>query len=365
MDRQKVEQLSLFMVDIYNQIETDILLNMVDYLKNGVDQNDILAWQGLKMMDIGGFNQANIKIMAKYAKTTESEIKRLLKIAGFEAALQYDGELSELLPEMAIKLGNIYQSNAIIRALNGLEAQAKQTFNLINTTMLDKSREIYLKTLNETVAKVITGTMTKNQALSHVARKWANDGIPAMVDKLGREWSSEAYVNMTMRATIGNTANNMQMARMDDYEVDLVEVSKHEASRPSHVQFQGKIYSRSGQSKRYPHINETGYGTITGIGGINCSHRLYPYVQGKSIKRPVIVDETENKRKYEESQKQRSLERAIRKAKKELMVAEQIGEPTEIQSAKLKVRNKQERMREFISETERTRRYNRERIVTP
>jgi hypothetical protein len=239
------------------------------------------------------------------------------------------------------------------------------TFDLVNTTILNKSKEIYLKSLNEAMAKVVTGTMTKQQALSEIAGKWATKGIPAMTDSLGREWSTEAYVNMVMRSTLGNTANSMQMAGMDEYDVDLVEVTTHQASRPSHVKFQGNLYSRSGKSKRYPHLDETGYGTLTGIGGINCSHRLMPFVQGKSIRRKQVIDEKENNKAYKESQIQRKLEVDVRKAKKKLIMAEEIGNEDFIREVKLEIKAAQGNVRDYVAETGRTRRYNRERIVTP
>jgi hypothetical protein len=55
----------------------------------------------------------------------------------------------------------------------------------------------------------------------------------------------------------------------------------------------------------------------------------------------------------------------VRKAKKKLMAAEKVGEQDGIKNAKLEVRERQNRVKMYAEETGRTRRYNRERIVTP
>lgn len=70
---------------------------------------------------------------------------------------------------------------------------------------------------------------------------------------------------------------------------DLVEVTAHSGARPEHAEWQGKVYSRSGKSSKYPSLVEaTGYGTGPGLGGWNCRHSMFPYYEGMSR---VYIDE--------------------------------------------------------------------------
>lgn len=64
----------------------------------------------------------------------------------------------------------------------------------------------------------------------------------------------------------------------------------------------------------------------------------------------------------EERQKQRYLERQIRKAKQHLKVAETIGDEDSILKYKQLVRRRQANMRKFINDTGRTRQYAREKV---
>ena len=58
-------------------------------------------------------------------------------------------------------------------------------------------------------------------------------------------------------------------------------MTAHEGARPAHAEWQGKVYSRSGKSKKYPSlVDKTGYGTGPGLGGWNCRHSMFPYYDG-------------------------------------------------------------------------------------
>ena len=60
-----------------------------------------------------------------------------------------------------------------------------------------------------------------------------------------------------------------------------MEVSAHAGARPEHAAWQGKVYSRSGTSEKYPDFrSSTGYGTGAGLCGWNCRHTFGPYIEG-------------------------------------------------------------------------------------
>jgi tRNA uridine 5-carbamoylmethylation protein Kti12 len=94
---------------------------------------------------------------------------------------------------------------------------------------------------------------------------------------------------------------------------------------------------------------------------INCGHYPIPVIPGVSIPHgaDAIQPEEENDRLYAESQEQRELERKIRAAKRTVTMA---GD-TATKEDKEAVKEAQAEMREFITRTGRTRRYDREQIV--
>ena len=164
----------------------------------------------------------------------------------------------------------------------------------------------------------------------------AEKGIPAFVDKSGREWSPEAYVNMDIRATVKNTALDAQFEVMDKFGQDVFEVSSHPGSRPKCRPWQGKLISRSGRTTEITDINgkkykviplsQTSFGEPDGLFGINCGHRPRGVSDGLFRKSSVEYDDEEDKELYNKVCKQRELERKVRKSKTEADMLEAAGD---------------------------------------
>lgn len=369
---EKSQQLSLFVVDIYNAIEEELLLNMARLLKRDMDLlltaengDQYQHWRMVQLNKLGTLDKQQLETLAKHSGKTVKEVRTMLKAAGSAAIADHEDIYNQ-----AVKLGllevapPITTNAALIGILNAYVNQALSTLNLVNTTMLSFTQQIYRDALNQVVGKLITGTITQQQAVRQVVTKWSDKGIPAFIDKSGRKWSTEAYVNMVCRSTSNNVANEMQDERMKDYGVDLVETSSHMGARPKCAPYQGRIFSMSGKSKKYPAWSSTSYGDPAGILGVNCRHIKYPYIEGMSTKRNEPQDYAENDRVYKESQRQRYLERDIKKAKREVMLLEELGDKEGVKLAKQKVAQRQANMRDFIKATGRTRRPEREKIYT-
>lgn len=367
---EKLQQLSIFIVDIYNAIEEELLLNIARILKQ--DRELLLTaenneqyqhWRIVQLNKLGMLNQQQMKAISRHSGKTAEEVKKMLESAGFTAVEQHESLYQEAVQAGLLSTAPaMHTSEALIGILNAYEQQALDTLNLVNTTMLNQSQQVYLNILNKTVGKVLGGVITAQQALRQTVSEWAQRGIPALIDKAGRRWSTEAYVNLVTRSTSQNVANEMQMKRGDEYGVDLIEVSSHLGARPLCKKWQGAIYSKSGKSKKYRPFSDTSYGEASGLGGCNCRHQFYPFIEGVSTKRYKPYDDTENDRVYKESQQQRHLERQIRKAKKEVKVMAAMGDEQGVKEAKNKVSQHQSAMRDFITETKRKRQYNREQI---
>jgi hypothetical protein len=77
-------------------------------------------------------------------------------------------------------------------------------------------------------------------------------------------------------------------------------------------------------------VTSTGYGTVTGLCGANCRHHFSPYFEGQ--RNPFEqFDSEENRKQYELEQRQRTLERRIRKTKREVQGLDAAGDETEYQ----------------------------------
>lgn len=193
-----------------------------------------------------------------------------------------------------------------------------------------------LNILNSNTASVVSGAESRTKAVRTTIHEMAQKGIPAFVDKSGREWSPEAYVNMDIRATVKNTALEAQFSTMDSLGQDVFEVSSHPGSRPKCRPWQGKLISRSGRTTEITDINgrkhkviplsQTSFGEPDGLFGINCGHRPRGVSDGLFRKSEVEYDDEEDKALYHKVCKQRELERKVRKSKTEADMLEAAGD---------------------------------------
>ncbi|MED5101076.1 phage minor capsid protein [Niallia sp. FSL W8-0177] len=367
MNPEKQQELSNSVTEIYLAIEEEILINFARQLKKRkrlLKQDSIEKWAEYQLSQLEALSQQNIITIAKYSGLAIDEITKLLQEIGYAAVNQVDKDLQEAVRQGAIIKPPTEPRSTIQPILLSYQQQAIDKFNMVNTTMLEQSKQQYKDVLNKTVGKVLTGTITPQKALRETVSEWAEDGVPALIDKANKEWTPEAYINTVVRSISNRVSNTIQDNRMDEYGVDLIEVSAHMGARPLCAPYQGKIYSRSGKSKKYPPFSETSYGKhIAALFGINCGHVKYPFIEGVSVKREIEINKEENDEAYKLSQQQRYLERQIRHAKKQLNVLSAMGDDVGVQMAKQKVRERQANMRRFIDETGRTRRRNREQLA--
>jgi len=259
-----------------------------------------------------------------------------------------------------------------------LESYVRQTFleldNFVNQTLITTNygegtvARMYRKIVEETTAQVLAGNKTINQAVAETVIKWSDKGIDTgFVDKGGRRWQLEQYADTVLRSTVNNTYNDLRTSRMKEHEIDLVLVNSYADPRPSCSRIQGNVCSMSNPSSdpKYPSIYEFGYGTPSGIRGVNCRHILYPFVDGMNTNNQIQYDESKMREQYKLSQQQRYYERQVRKAKRSLALAEEIGDEKTIDKYKKLVRNRQAKVREFVADNNLARRYDKERVVVP
>lgn len=175
-------------------------------------------------------------------------------------------------------------------------------------------------------------------AVAELARR----GLETVDYRSGARTSVDAAVRRHVDSQLNQAANDMAMRQCEEWGVGLVMVDAHWGARPSHARWQGKAYSLHGEVKvdgvTYPDLYEaTGYQGRNGwplgaqLAGVNCRHRMYPYVPGVS---QIPSDDFEamarkygmtSEEYYEATQRQRALERALRAAKREAAFLEDEG----------------------------------------
>ena len=194
--------------------------------------------------------------------------------------------------------------------------------------------------MNLALFKVASGTFSYDQAVNDCVHRLAQSGLRSIDYASGRSYQLDTAARMFVRTGLSQLSGKITEENLKLTGQDLVITSQHMGSRPEHVPWQNKVFSYSGKNKEYPDFfQETGYGTATGLKGVNCTHDFYPYWEGASIipedikePAPVKINGKEYDY-YQVSQQQRKMERNIRATKREIEAQKAIGgDTTELQN---------------------------------
>lgn len=269
-------------------------------------------WRLESLLELGDLRDDLIKEIAEYTNYEEKEIRAAFRDAGIKA-LSHDDKIYQ---RAGLSPTPLAQSPYMLRLMQrNYEATMGEWMNFTRTTA-DATEQTFIDTMDQIYSRVTSGGTGYIEAYVDGIDSLAKQGLYVHYPS-GHKDTIETATLRCVRTGVSQASAQIQIARLDEMNCDLVLVSSHMGARPSHQVWQGKIYSRSGTSKEYPDfVSSTGYGTGEGLCGWNCGHSFEPYYEGQG--NPYErYDDKENRELYEKTQEQRAMERAIRKSKRE------------------------------------------------
>lgn len=317
------------LIGIYNDIEIELIVSVAKRILNYKTVEGTLDWHLRKLSELNLLNKDLLTIISKYTNKSESAIKRMLKQAQMSNFNKkyIDEAFKEGVSKVDYK--SLSKSPNFEKLLNSSVYELKESLSLINTKAIQSAKEQYTHILNKAYVESNAGVYSVDEAIAKGIKEMAKNGIKGATYESGRKIGIEPAVRRDTLSTIIHNVNEGAIQGAQEMGTNYVEVSQHLGARVSnkskianHAGWQGKVYQIEGSSEEYGNlVEETGYGDIEGLGGVNCRHRVFPYFPGISVKKHDRVDEEENKEVYEASQRLRALERGFRANKKEWYVA--------------------------------------------
>jgi len=368
--------LSQGLSDLFTGLETDLIANIVEWVKHGDLNASTPQWKMKLLAQLSLLDRENLKTIADYASLTPDMVTTTLETAALKSIQELETGFKELAEENIINGCDIPIEETMARSLVTYNRQAVNSLNMVNTVMRYKAKTAAQKLINQTAeladkqsflnmlskatGKVVTGAESRQAAMRQCIKEMTDRGIPAFVDAAGREWSPEAYINMDIRTTANNVAHQAQFDRMDDYEIDLIEVSSHAGARPKCAADQGKIFNRKnkdgyttdlhGRKIKYYSWKKSSYGEPDGLLGINCGHHIYPFIPRVSYQTYFPYDEYDNQEEYKKTQRQRELERRVRRSKRECMSLDILGDTEGFNKASQTLKQRQQALKKFCAD---------------
>ena len=325
----------------------------------------LLIWMGLRLRNLASLES----IEEEYPKWKNKACREFFEYSGTE--FQKVKKSSQSKVKTAIKSGIAMTVSNIFSRLKDTDSQTskKDMMNRsnknLNKGIKDTQGEIknlcnisrkctnkqFIKACDEAYSRIVTGN-NADKAIELSIRKLSQKGIE-VVGYTDHTISMDAAVKRAVTSGVNQTSLKFKMDNCKELGINIVKTSSHGGARPSHQEWQGKLFYLHTPVKGLQNFKKaTGYGRVDGLGGANCRHSFYEvtdYEYKNNLVDTEEFDKNRNDDQYELEQKQRYYERQIRSWKKRKNILDECGVDSTKEAKK--IREWQDKRSQFIKES--------------
>lgn len=299
----------------------------------------------------GGLATRLLRRVSELSPGTESMVRRAV-VAALSASQRDDMRAAGL----AVAALSEREQRQLGNAAEAVVSQVARLARRDNLAMVEDARRSYVGVVSRLVPQVASGTMSRERAVSEACRMLADRGVCVVDYASGRRERPDVAMRRHMTTQVGQVAAQRTMESCERLGVQLVEVSSHTGARPSHREWQGRVFSLHGDvtigGVTYRDLRKaTGYGGVDGLCGVNCRHSFAPYVPGRPRRWSETPDRDEGldpDETYRLTQRQRALEREVRAAKREAAADRAAG--VDDTDARLRLGRAQRELRDLVKD---------------
>ena len=348
-------------VELWQGVEDEILKDVARRISKTGTLTPTANWQLWRYQQTEALRSDVVTLLAKYSGKSDAAIRQLLLQAATEAMEREDA----IYYHYGMEPTPFEESAALNNLLDAGARQTAGTWKNLTATTANTVTGQFERTLDAAWAKVSTGAFDYKTAVKQAVGGLA-DGMKFVTYPTGHQDSIEVAARRAILTGVNQTAGKLQVARADEMGVEFFETTAHGGARPSHAEWQGRQFHRSGavdyKGKHYPDFEAaTGYGTGAGLCGWNCRHTFFSifpelgpapaWTQAdlEALNARNIEYNGKKYTRYEINQMQRARERNVRRWKKRYLAETAAGvDPTD---SAVKLRQARQELAGFITAT--------------
>ncbi|MFJ5259096.1 phage minor capsid protein [Streptomyces sp. NPDC088387] len=328
------EDLAAEVAQLYEDAESSLLERIAKALEADIESP---RWAELKLAAVGNLRQAVETVAEALQQDTDGAVRRALVTAynrGRQAAVAELGALD--IGRELVARETLPNAPAVDRLAASMAEDTRPVYARITRAVVDSYRRI----VTRVSGGVLLGTTTRRQAAQRALDQFAQRGVTGFVDSAGRSWDMASYAEMAVRSVTARAAIEGHVDALAEIGVGLVMVSDAPLECPLCEQWEGEVLTLNGppgpQSLRVEHtIQPSGLLAPTrtvvvhvagsliearanGLFHPNCRHSLAAFLPGVTTRPPHHPTPGTT---YEDTQRQRAIERNIRAWKRRQAVA--------------------------------------------
>lgn len=331
---QELERMPIELEKLFSQLEIDIMMDIIRRMK--LNNNEITRaadWQLYRLNQLGQSKRSIKKYLEKSLELSEKEINDIYKNA-IKSGYAEDEELYKVTGKPFIKFEDNKELQQLISAIK--EQTNEQLYNITQSTGFIKNvngqnvftplTEYYQQTLDNAVNGILNGVFDYNTVIKETVQEMTKSGLRSIDYASGRSYRIDSAVRTALMTGVNQVASKISDSNAKELDTEYFEVSAHGTARPSHQEWQGRVYTKDEL------VSVCGLGKVDGLCGANCRHSYYPFIPGisernytdKELEEWAKEENTSKKygdkeyTSYEASQEQRRLERLMRKQRQDI-----------------------------------------------
>lgn len=352
-----IEELAAILADAYTDAETRLLAELARRARRALaDMPDLTA----RLSAVQELREHARTVLTDLDPDLALEVVRIASESGTAAAVAR----LNLAPRIAAPF-----TSTSAAAVAQVALDLRNTFAALHLRILRWDQDAYQRLISGHVPNVLLGVNGRLEAHERAVEQWLRDGIPGFVDKAGRSWRVGSYVEMATRTAVQRAFTDAGVARMHASGVDLVTIVVGASACKQCAAWIGKVLATSGMPgpRTVQHATDDrdvvvnvaatlDQARAAGLLHPNCRCHVAPYLPGLEIPASATMYDPVKERARD---RQRSLERDIRQAKRDLDLTDDGGRRRELKS---EIRDLQQRVREHTVEHDLPRKRNREQL---
>lgn len=326
----------------YRQLELDIMRDIVRRIKKTSEITSSADWQIMRLTIMGNSSEEIRNMIKEAGELSENDMQKL-----FDDVIEKEYTRSaDLYKEVGANFVPYAQNTEMQQLTQALITQSNNELKSITGTMgfmLDYGdgqglrftphTEIFSDYLNNAVMGVASGAFDYNTMIRKVVTQMTNSGLRTVDYASGRHDRVDVAARRAVLTGLSQLTGRITDTNAAALNTDHFEVAWHAGARPTHQEWQGRVWSKKEL------VDVCGLGSVTGLLGANCYHDYYPFIPGVSER--MYSDEwldemnrEENTPKtfmgkeytaYEARQHQRYIERCVRAQREKVELLKEGG----------------------------------------
>ncbi|MCI7498577.1 MAG: phage minor capsid protein [Oscillospiraceae bacterium] len=331
---------------LFLRLEEEVIRDICRRIAKAGMLTESAEHQMQRLKELGAGTDYIKQKISEYSELSNEEVDRLFFDAAQTSDEFYKKAYAQANKEYTPYEYNDYFQQAVTAAVNQTKGELRNLTRSMGFSYRGSNGQVRFHTAAETYRDCLdyafmqtaTGMTDYNTAVRNATRRLTESGLQFVDYASGVRNHADVAARRAVLTGLSQYTGKISERNAEELDTDIVEVTAHAGARPDHAEWQGRWYSLSGKSKKYPSLVEvTGYGTGAGLKGWNCRHDFYPVIDGisepsyteeelQNIDPPPFEYEGKTYTYYEATQRQRYMERSMRKTKREILAADATGD---------------------------------------